>query len=1575
MNSQDNTYGTSILKNFSQNPLGSFPGGGAALISMRAVLMAKSGATWTLWLPAGKEGHYRFSSGSGAEDELPLFVRGDRNGWIAFAGREAVFALPNHMTYHEMPLTDKLFSNYYYKGELYALYVEAVSDDDFRFVPYYLEERSQYLIGRPSEHDSGRPDICYRNIAASREHAILFWRDDGWYITDRSLNGTYVNGKRITTTALRIGDCIFIMGLYILVGAGYMAINNYNDRVEITTPKIRRIQRNQDVFFPECPPKTAERRLFDRRPRKYTLLNPEKISIDLPPMALNGNKIPLLLRLGNPILMGGSALARGNILMAMTSLVLPSLTQGMTEKDHKEYEIKRKETYRKYLADKEQEIVAEKRDEEQRLNEISPVLSKVMEFALRKERLWERRKGDTDFLSVRIGSGALPLLAERDFIKKKFSLEDDPLMEEMYALSEKEFLLENAPITVSLQEDHALGIIGDHGRAISLIRNMILQLCILHSYDELKIILLAEKRDMALLDFLRYLPHNWDDERSVRFYANKQADALQISEYLTLQSNAVDSRENKDLLVPKSGPAYVVFALSKELYDSMEIFKECLKREAYCGISLVTAFEGIPKECTRILDLNEQPVSIDLIHPTESERSFVLDPFDKRLAKGAVDELMHTKLKVGSAKYTLPGMLTFLEMFGAGKVEHLNPLKRWADNNPVKSLATPVGVGTDGRLFMLDLHQKRQGPHGLVAGMTGSGKSEFILTYILSMAVNYSPDEVAFILIDYKGGGLADAFENKALGIHLPHIVGTITNLDGASIQRSLMSINSELKRRQQVFKDAKTETGEGTMDIYDYQKLYRNGKVKEPMPHLFIISDEFAELKSQQPEFMNELISAARIGRSLGVHLILATQKPGGVVNEQIWSNTKFRVCLRVQDRSDSMEMLKRPEAAELKNTGRFYLQVGYNEFFALGQSAWCGAEYVSQDEMAVEEDNSVQFLDSTGQTILTAKPAVHRSSSGLRQIVAVVQYLSDLAKQERIAPKSLWMDPLPDVIELDPFLRSAPAPEDQGIHALIGMIDDPERQAQFPYDLDLLSFHNMMLVGASGSGKSTYIRSMLYSLVNRYTPQQLSYYILDLSNGMLGGYAKMPHCGAYLTEENEDDVPRLFQLLRELVEERKALFLQADVGSFEAYCRIRQIPLVLVIIDNYTNLPSLSCGEQLLSGIVGYLREGANFGVRYILSCNHTNEIAARAKQEIDHHVALRAKDRYEYADIVEVKCGIVPSEKVGRGICVVDGRPLEYQTALLDGALPEQDRAAALQGRVPALREKYQGIPGPKKLQIADISQPFREFCQSFQTDRIPLGYSAQEMKPVAIPLKQFHSVSCYFGNPKGVAPILDALLTAAELNRFEVLVLKRGTGSLFTDPPLSNCAAVSAALDCTEENIGAMADRVMQEIVARNQLCDSYCRDHNIPESASGRAKKAAGYIRANSRPLLLLFESFGDFCATCGEGEREGQFRAFFEKLFGYNIYFAACFYPEDDSKLGSTELMKSYNKDEFQLLFGGRYDKMPLRNTPYDISRINAINQQYHQYLMKYQSTYHSMVMPGCAPNDKPEDPDDAPII
>jgi len=1544
------------------------PAGYVSLGAMKVMLISQRGTIQTIWLPDIVEGRYRFQN----VQELPLYIEAKNDRWVAHVEKSAVFHTENGPDEREQILSDELLSKILYHNREYVLYAETNRLENSEFLPYYLEERSDYLIGRkPESH------IYYPNKTVSWKHAILHWDQDGWMIIDQnSTNGTYVNGHRVESARLVNGDVVYIMGLYILVGSGFVGINNSNHRIVINTPRIHHILSKNDVVFPRGPAVRPVNRLFDRPPRRKIGISPETISIDVPPMPLTGSRIPLLLRMGSPMVMGGRALMTGNVVMTLTSLVFPALTQGLTEKDRKEYEAKRTVIYREYLAEKEQEIHREKMEEERMLNECYPSLSHVLHFAATKERLWERRQVDEDFLNIRVGTGRIPMIAEREFAKKSFEVERDVLKEEMYDLAERPVFLENVPIMVSFRKNFIVGVLGLTQDTVTLLKNIVMQLVLTHSYDEVKLVLLADEQYAETFHFVRYLPHNWDNDRSIRFFAVNPSDAQLVSEYLGKEIESLLDKEQKKGK-RRNAVSYVVLALSKELFDCVESLKEVLSQEEYCGVSIIAAFQGVPKECSEIIDLREKPKLIYLSSAEKEDQPFQEEHSDQEEMQSAMRELMCTKLMVGSEAYTLPGTLTFLEMFGAGRVEHLNPLRRWTENNPVKSLAVPIGVGTDGRLFTLDLHEKRQGPHGLVAGMTGSGKSEFLITYILSMAVNFSPDEVAFILIDYKGGGLADAFENKDRGIHLPHLVGTITNLDGASIDRSLMSIKSELTRRQTVFKEVKMRIGEGTLDIYDYQKLYRNQKVEEPMPHLFIISDEFAELKQQQPMFMDELISAARIGRSLGVHLILATQKPGGVVNNQIWSNTKFRACLRVQDRSDSMEMLKRPEAAELKHTGRFYLQVGYNEYFALGQSAWCGADYIPQDEVIEEQDNAVEFIDNAGKAILSVKPETEKKQAESRQVVSIVNYLSDLAKREGIQARSLWTDPLSDKIELSSLMENIGRPDDGGITALLGTIDDPEFQCQFPMYLNLLDFHNLLLVGNAGSGKSTFLRTMLYSLVTWYSPERLNYYILDFSDHALSGYRSLPHCGAYLTDKQTSDLGRLMDLIHGIIARRKELFAQAEVTSYESYCQLHPLPLILFIVDGFTKIKGLEGGESFFIKFPDYLREGSSFGIRFVVTCNHINEVGIQSRQELDGRIALQAKDHYEYSDILGVRCKNAPPEINGRGMCLHEGRPLAYQTAMLDCGENEANGASLLRDRLKKIIERDRDAAPAERLPMVDFEQTYEEFCQNFRPGRIPLGYAARDMKPVSIPFQQLHSMSLYFGNPKGVRPVLSNLLTAAQKNGMQTILIRRAGESVWEEAPDGHLTC----LESTKEGLAALADLIMSKIQARNVLRDEYCAQQGIPLSSKGKPKKAAKYIRENTAPVFVCMERFEDICRAETEfreteksEELQGKLIVFFSMMRWYNIYFAAGFYPEDDY-VSNHPLLPHYNKDELILLFGGRYDKISIKNIPYQITKHDQVDQDFRQFLMKYQNVFHPLIMPCGKLEEENGDPDDAPII
>ena len=298
----------------------------------------------------------------------------------------------------------------------------------------------------------------------------------------------------------------------------------------------------------------------------------------------------------------------------------------------------------------------------------------------------------------------------------------------------------------------------------------------------------------------------------------------------------------------------------------------------------------------------------------------------------------------------IPNAITFFEMYGVTTLKELNVLERWKKNRTYDNMRALIGVKSGGQACYLDLHEKYHGPHGLVAGTTGSGKSETLQTYILSLALNFSPDDIGFFVIDYKGGGMGNLFSG------LPHVLGQISNLSGNQIRRAMVSIKSENQRRQRVFNE------NGVNNINAYTHLYKSGEAKLPVPHLFIIIDEFAELKREEPDFMRELISVAQVGRSLGVHLILATQKPSGTVDDNIWSNSKFRLCLRVQDRQDSMDMLHKPDAAYLTQAGRGYLQVGNDELYEQFQSGWSGAVY--EEDASSSKQVIAKLLTHTGRT-----------------------------------------------------------------------------------------------------------------------------------------------------------------------------------------------------------------------------------------------------------------------------------------------------------------------------------------------------------------------------------------------------------------------------------------------------------------------------------------------------------------------------------------------------------------------------------------------------------------------------------
>ncbi len=1543
----------------------------AGRYGMQVHLMFESGYMRIIWLPEPPEGKYFLRE---RERKIPTdaFIETRKNKWYLCEQNVEQGENGSDGSIRYSEIVDQCKYYVRMKEDNCILYAEQVSPESLVFHNYRIPKDRPVTIGRSADNDL----ICM-DQSVTRHHATLIRTDDGMAIQDHeSLTGTYVNGKRIKKQFLNIGDVVSIMGLKIIVGTEFISVNDGNGRIRISSREVCPFEGDRFSSLPER--EQNEEFLFNRLPRKKKNITADQILVEAPPFSLSDNQAPMILSMGGSMVMGGSALLRGNVTSILSMLLFPVMNRMYTDKDKKEYEKLRQEKYTQYLADKRKEIWNEKAREEAVLNENYPPLNVVISYPSDKKHLWERGYREEDFLRLRIGYGQLPLMAEIKYPEEKFNLIEDPLDKKMHQLVQENVFLDRVPIMLSLTENFVCGVLGKTEEKEAFLKRMIMRIAFLHSYDEVKLVLLLDKETLKNMEYIRFLPHIWNDEKTFRFLATDTASAYLVGEYLNRQveQELEKPRELSELL--KEKPYYVVLAWNKQIFDKLEILKRIMKEENNHGVSVVTFFDEIPQYAQEIINLHSDRAN-DITYLKEAVNygeKFFLDDIYDRLSEQMLRIMSNTKLKLVQGSYMLPKMITFLELFGAGRVEYLNPLKRWKENDPVKSLAAPVGVASDGSVFSLDLHEKYQGPHGLVAGMTGSGKSEFIITFILSLALNFHPDEVSFVLIDYKGGGLAGAFEDPERGIHLPHLVGTITNLDGSAIQRSLMSIESELKRREKIFAKAKSIADEGTMDIYTYQKLYRNGKVKTPLPHLFIISDEFAELKSQEPEFMDQLVSAARIGRSLGVHLILATQKPAGVVSPEINSNSKFRVCLKVQTRADSDEMLRRPEAAELKETGRFYLQVGYNEYFALGQSAWCGAPYTPQDEVEVHRDDTIQFVDDAGQNIVQVRPEMEKKDAGVSQLVAIVKYLTMVAEREKIHPRKLWMEPLQKNISIQDILKKEDYEDENGFVVPLGMIDDPENQKQYVFHLNLQECKNYLIIGGNQSGKTTLLQTILYTVIRKYSPEDVNFYVLDYSGGLLQIFRHAVHCGGVWLEGEEEQAEKMFDLLREIIAERKEAFLKAEVNNFDAYRKIQKIPLILVVIDNIAGLSSWNGGKNICYELHTLIREGNTVGIKFLTTAGSYDDIMYNVKKELGTRFVLDAKNRFEYGDILGVRCRFEPPHMPGRGLLREDERALECQIARYITEGSEQQVIQQLKEDIRKISQKYGDINRVRQIRQISETETYEEFYGDIALNRIPLGYSVQDMKKISMPLKQLYCMSVYIGNTKHTSAILDNYISAAFRDHMHLLIVKRNQNSVFDRAVLKSRLEGHQEVtffESTKEDGIRLWKELYQVICDRKLIRNEYCDAHKISRTGSETMKMCFSYMQARTWPLLVVFESFRDFC-DCAEEETRNIMQKIFEDGRGYNYYFLSCYYPDDADALRINAMQNAFNHDKFVLLYGGQFHRQGLISLPMEYRNVTKPSKKSGSCLLHYHEEIYPVWMP-CKSEEKEEDPDDADII
>ena len=1168
------------------------------------------------------------------------------------------------------------------RQEEYRLFTEPLTEDRKTYRVYRVQGNHAVLrIGRSADCD-----ICYANPYMGKLHATLQISDSAMTITDNnSLNRTFLNGNAVRKADLRTGDVVYAMGMQIIVTRAYLYINNPDGNV---TVRSRLLQQHHVPAYtvPERDDaKDPEQYDFDdyyyRAPRFKRDVEPLVLKLDPPPPGSTAEELPLLMTVGPSVTMGlasattaafsmVNALSSGSVEDAIPSVVMslsmlsgtllwPTLTKYYQNKTGEKKEKDRKSAYSAYLSKLEAQVAGEIARQEKILRENDRSCGDYLKLLeARPLQIWERTGKHSDFLRICLGYGRLPMQAQIQYPERSFSVEQEELTEAMYQFGEKERWLQNVPICLPLKERRITGIYAAHGQLLAYAKQLILQLSVLHSYDEVKLVVLYDEKDEQELSFLRWLPHTMDNERKMRYLASTTDEAVTLSADL---EQILEHRRGLDQGALAQEPVhYVVLCLSKQLGNKTQCLRTLLQSGESLGFSVIAMCErlkDLPKECTAVVRLEEGGNgSLTLLDDTAREPVAFQARLPEQLPmQAAVRVLANTILDVNDSSFRMPKRYTFLQMLDVGMVEHLNLAENWSVSDPTKSLAAPIGIDAYGDPVMLDLHERAHGPHGLIAGMTGSGKSETIIAYILSMAIHYHPHEVAFVLIDYKGGGMAKAFEK------LPHTAGIITNLDGNEINRSLMSMQSELHRREGIFREVSRQHGISNIDIYKYQKLYREGKVSEPLPHLVVISDEFAELKKDQPDFMAALTSTARVGRSLGVHLILATQKPGGVVDDQIRSNSRFRLCLKVQDRGDSTEMMDRPEAASLVDTGRFYLQVGNNEVFKLGQSAWAGASYHPAAKAIRELDDAVSIIDKNGRTLVEVNtdPFAHRKDAP-KQLDVITKFIRQVSDEEGIRPWKMWLDPLPGRITAESLLQKYPHRPSGGLTLapVVGEYDDPAHQRQDVLTVPLTAAGNVLVYGAPGSGKTMFLEAMCCALMREHTPKEVHLYILDFGAETMTAFAEAPHTGDVVLSHEGEKLEKLFQLLDRQLEERKKL-LSRSGGSF-VRCSEQsgtKLPNIVVMLHNYANFTQLY--EQYLDKLACLTREGNRYGIFFVLTCSGVNQVRLNMQQNFKSIFCLQLNQSGDYSVVLGKTGSLVPAKHPGRGMFRFDkDSVLEFQ-----------------------------------------------------------------------------------------------------------------------------------------------------------------------------------------------------------------------------------------------------------------------------------------------------------------------------
>ncbi|MBV9951357.1 MAG: FHA domain-containing protein [Acidimicrobiia bacterium] len=1068
-------------------------------------------------------------------------------------------------------------------------------------------DRGHFVIGRAG----GLLDL--RDTTVSAHHAVLELDGDGGLTVDDigSHNGTWLGDTLVA------GPTALEPGRVLRLGASQL----------VTAPAVddRPVGRRGRMTAAGTVP-------FNRPPRPSPPVAGDPIE---PPAAPDVRPAPHpigVVGVVAPLAMGlVMVLVFRSLVFGLFALLSPVLLVGNAiETRRREHRGSRRDRarYERELATFRSQLRARAVEERLRRTDELPDPAEVARRALGPStRLWERRLHHHDALHLRAGLGAVawepPVAGDR----RAWS-------PEVRAAVAEASRIDDAPALVDVSAGGVVGLVGDREAALAVARSLVVQAATHHGPADLAVAVLAAPERADRWDWAKWLPHTLDAGGSGQRLLTADGDAAERLLRGLLERQVATAAHPSSV----TGTVTLVVIDDPSLTEGRRSpARSLLRSDAVAGLVIAPTEDRLPAVCRTVVELRDGDGTARIHRVDHGER------LDDVLAAGVTDDTArlvaralarHDDPELDVAGAGLPGTVGLLPLLALDPPTADELLARWVAAGDDPDLLAPLGVSEDG---VLEVDLVRDGPHGLVAGTTGAGKSELLRTLVAGLAAGCSPDHLTFVLVDFKGGS---AFDRCA---GLPHTVGLVTDLDASLAARALRCLEAELRFRERALREA------GAADLTEHRRRAPG----QPIPRLVVVVDEFATLRAELPNFVDSLVGVAQRGRSLGVHLVLATQRPSGAISDNIRANTNLRIALRVQDASDSEDVIDRPDAARIgrNQPGRALVRLGPGEVVAV-QTALSTGVATALGHGPVE----VRPFRFGPQPPAVEAAAGSGTESDLQRLVDAA--VEAHRRSGRPFPRRPWPDPLPSEVDLDALDALAGA---TGPAVPFALADDPDAQTQYPVGWDPAG-GNLLLAGIPGSGTTTACASVVLALAARASADDLHIHALDLGAGDLAPLAGLPHVGSVVTAAEPERQLRLVRWLRAELDRRRA-------GTDGA-----ESPRVVLVLDGLAAFRAQ--WDDSLSGVMEDLQrvfaDGPDHGLHTVVAADRLGAVPAWLQSLVRQRWLFRTGDPIELSS-VGLRTSDVPALGPG-GAVLADGGLVVQVARPADGVTAAVARLAA-------------------------------------------------------------------------------------------------------------------------------------------------------------------------------------------------------------------------------------------------------------------------------------------------------------